>query len=247
MAITNFSLILMTYLYISREKIELQSEYKNLLFFVSGFFAALTDQKISIFIIAIGIREFLISKGNLFNKFMASISDRIVQGAIISTIFFWTYGFTVNSRAFLEDHITYHIAHRFSLDDIRFAHSKILWYPSIIELWKEFNNHLGFPFLLISIPLTLYTIRYIKEEKSILGLWFLAGSFLFSVTDWRQTKHLMHVIPPLVISTLIFTSKSKLWLRVIYLLIFIFLIYNNTEMILKLSKDFTTISPTPIW
>jgi len=247
MAITNFSLLMMAYLYVYKEEVKIQSNYKEMLLFLSGTFGALTDQKIAIFIIALAIREFFNEKGNLWNRIRTSLSDKIIQGSIFGTMIFWVYGLIVNSRAFLEDHITYHIAYRFSLDDIRFTHSKTLWYPSIIELWKEFNNHLGFPFLLISIPLTIYTLRNIKDRRSILGLWFLIGSFLFSITDWRQTKHLMHIIPPLIISNLTFVGRTKLWLKIIFLLIFAFLIYNNVEAILKLSKDFTTISPTPIW
>jgi len=246
-AITNFSLSIMAYFYICKEKIKINSEWKVALIFLSGFVGALTDQKIVILVIAVVIREFFNKNGNIWDKLRAPFSDRIIQGYISGTMLFWAYGFLVSPKAFFKDHITNHIAKRFSLEDVRFVHSKTIWYPSIVELWKEFNNHLGFPFLLVSIPLTIYTLRNIKDRKSILGVWFLTGAILFSITDWRQTKHLMLIILPLIISTLLFISRTKFWLKMIFLLIFTFLIYNNIEVIIKLSKDFTAISPTPIW
>ena len=246
-AITNFSLLIMAYLYIYKDNLEIHLKYKQAILFIAGLFGALTDQKTVIFIIAVGIRELLSENISIWNRLKRSLSEKIIQGYVFGTMFFWLYGFIVNKRAFVEDHITYHIANRFSLDDVRLAPSKIISYPSIIELWKEFNNHLGFPFLIIAIPLTIYTIKSIKNRKSILGLWFSVGAVLFSITDWRQTKHLMHILPPLVISTLIFISGKNLWLKTVFIIIFAFLVYNNIGVILKLSKDFSTISPTPIW
>jgi len=73
----------------------------------------------------------------------------------------------------------------------------------------------------------IYTIKNIRDRKSVLGLWFSVGAVLFSITDWRQTKHLMHILPPLVISTLIFVSGRKLWMKTIFIIIFVFLLFNN--------------------
>ena len=253
MAVTIFFLLIMTYLYMHNNVNENQRKLFDILLFLSGLFGAFTNQKTVIFAMAVALMRIFNEKGNIFTKLTSPLSDKIIQGFFLGTMIFWLYGLWVNPRAFYEDQITYHLAQRFSLDDIQLTssqilnHSKKFAYPSITEVWKEFSNHLGFPFLLIATPLTIYSLSRIKEKKAVLGLWFCVGGILFSLTDWRQTKHLMLIIPPLIISTLIFVSKTKLWMRLIFLIIFVFLIYNNIQIIIKLTKDFTTVSPTPIW
>lgn len=253
MAVDTFCLLIMIYLYMHNNVNEKQGKLFEVLLFLSGCFAALMDQKMVIFILAVALMRILNERGNLFAKLTSPLYDRMIQGFILGILIFWTYGFLVNPKAFIEDQITYHLVQRFSLNDVRVTSSQIvndaknLEYPSIVGLWKEFGDHLGFPFLIVALPLTIYSIFKINEKKAILGLWFIIGGIIFSLTDWRQTKHLMLIILPLIIATLIFVSRTRLWIRSIFLIIFAFLIFNNIHIIIKLTKDFTTVSPTPIW
>jgi len=253
MAVDTFCLLIMIYLYMHNNVNQNQGKLFEVLLFLSGCFAALIDQKTVVFIMAVALMRIFNERGNLFAKLTSPLYDRMIQGFILGILIFWLYGFLVNPRAFIEDQITYHLVQRFSLNDVRMTSSQIvndvknLEYPSIAGLWKEFSNHLGFPFLIVAMPLTVYSIFKINEKKAVLGLWFLSGGILFSLTDWRQTKHLMLIILPLIIATLIFVSRTRLWIRSIFFIIFAFVIFNNIHIIIKLTKDFTAVSPTPIW
>jgi hypothetical protein len=247
MAIENFSLLIISYLFFFKDRFEYNWNYSNILFLLSGVFGGLVSQKILIVVIAMVIWDFTCHDGTFFEKARASLNNRIVQGVLLGTILFWGYGFLVDSRAFIEDYIKQHFVYRFRLDDVRFTFSNKIWYPSITDLWKEFCGHLGFPFLFVALPLTVFTLFRIKRKESFFGLWFMAGAVLFSITDWRQTKHLMIIILPLIIAMIIYISKSRQWVKIVFFFMLVFLVQNNIKVIISLAKDFSTISPSPIW
>jgi len=247
MAIENFSFLMIAYLFFFKDRLEFNKKYNNTLFLMCGIFGGLASQKVLIAVFAMGILDFNCHDGNFWEKIRASLKNRIVQGVILGTILFWGYGFLVDSKVFIEDYLKQHMVYRFRLDDVRFTFSNKIWYPSIVDLWKEFNGHLGFPFLFVALPLTVYTLFHIKRRESFFGLWFVAGAVLFSITDWRQTKHLMLIILPLIIAMIFHISKSRRWVKIAYTGMILFLVYNNISVILKIAGDFSTISPTPIW
>lgn len=247
MAIENFSLVVMAYLYFFKDRLKIDENYKNALFFLSGVFGGFASQKMAIIVMAMVINNFITVDGNLWVKFKGSLNNRIIQGVIVGTVLLGGYGFLIDSRTFIDDYLRTHIADRFRLDDVRFTHSSSIWYPSIIELWKEFSRHLGFPFLFVAVPLSVYSLSRIKSNESFFGLWFMAGAVAFSMTDWRQTKHLMLIILPLIIFMILFISRSQQWVKIVFFIMLIFLVYNNIEIIISIANDFSTISPTPIW
>ena len=247
MAIENFFLLMITYLYFFKDRLEPNGKYNNALFLLSGLFGGFASQKMLIVVIAMVILDFTCHDGTFFEKVRASLKNRIVQGVIFGTLFFWGYGFLVDSKVFIEDYLKQHMAYRFRLNDVRFTFSNKIWYPSISDLWKEFCGNLGFPFLFVALPLTIYTLFRIKRKESFFGLWFMAGAVLFSITDWRQTKHLMLIILPLIIAMILHVSKSRQWVKIAFTVMLLFLVYNNITVILKIAEDFSTISPTPIW
>jgi hypothetical protein len=247
MAIENFTLLVIAYLYFFKDKLKIDETYKNVLFLLSGVFGAFASQKIVIVVIAMAIYDFISHEGNLWAKVRSALNNKIIQGVILGTILFCGYGFLVDSRVLIDDYLKGHIAARFLLNDVRFTHSSAIWYPSIIELWKEFNRHLGIPFLLVAVPLSIYTLFRIKSKESFFGLWFIAGAIAFSITDWRQTKHLMLIILPLIIFMILFVSRSQQWVKVVFCIMLIFLVFNNIEVIINIANDFSTISPTPMW
>ena len=247
MAIENFSLLVIAYLFFFKDRFKSDEKYNNAVFFLSGLFGGFASQKTLILVIAMAIHDFTFQDGNFYEKVRASLKNRIVQGVILGTILFWGYGLLLDSKGFIEDYLKQHMVYRFRLDDVRFTFSDKIWYPSIPDLWKEFSGHLGFPFLFVSVPLTVYTLFRIRRRESFFGLWFLAGAVLFSITDWRQTKHLMLIILPLIIAMILHISKSRPWVKIAFTGMLLFLVYHNITVILKIAEDFTTISPTPIW
>lgn len=247
MAIENFSTLMIAYLFFFKERFQSNNYCNATLFLFSGLFGGFASQKILIVVIAMVIWDFTGHDGTFWEKARASLKNRIVQGILLGTILFWGYGFLVDSRTFIEDYLKQHAVYRFRLDDVRFTFSNKIWYPSIGDLWKEFCGHLGFPFLFVALPITVYTLFRIKLRESFFGLWFMVGAVLFSITDWRQTKHLMIIILPLIIAMIIYISKSRQWVRIVFFFIFVFLVQNNLRVIISLAKDFSTVSPSPIW
>lgn len=247
MAVENFSLLMIAYFYYFKDRYESDEKYKNTLFLSSGLFGGFASQKILIAVITMGVMDFACKGGNFHEKIRAVFKNKIVQGVLLGTFLFWGYGFLVDSRVFIGDYLKQHMANRFSLDDVRFTFSSRIWYPSIPDLWKEYYRSLGFPFFFVALPFTVYTLFRIKCRESFFGLWFMTGAVLFSLTDWRQTKHLMLILLPLIIPMILYISKSRQYIKVFFAVMFLFLVYSNVIVILKIAKDFSTISPTPIW
>ena len=93
-----------------------------------------------------------------------------------------------------------HIAHRFLLNDIRLISDPGRYAPSIPAMWGEFAAHTGY--LLLPVALLGFVVwawrGQQRETSAVLLVWFLTGAVLYSLTDWRQTKHLMNQLAPLV-------------------------------------------------
>jgi hypothetical protein len=121
-------------------------------------------------------------------------------GFTLATFAWWAYGFVVDAPGFVRDHLRMHIAHRILLNDVRLAHDADRYAPSIPELWGELGRHTGTVFLVVAavgIALWLFT-RGRDDRRAVLAAWCVCGSVLFSLTDWRQSKHLMNEVAPMV-------------------------------------------------
>jgi hypothetical protein len=83
---------------------------------------------------------------------------------------------------------------------VRLAHDVSLWYPSIPELWREFAAHTGWTLVPIGIAAAVMALwRRTSATGIVLALWFVSVAVAFSLTDWRQTKHLMNGLAPMVV------------------------------------------------
>jgi hypothetical protein len=247
MAIENFLVLVIIYFYYFNDSIRIDGVYRNALFFTSGIIGGFASQKIAIVVIAMTISDIIRHDGGFWAKIRAPLNNRIIQGAILGTILFSVYGFLVDSTVFIDDFLKMHMIDRFRLNDVRFTYSDGIYYPSILDLWKEFSQHLGFPFLFVAVPLSVYTLFHIKNRESIFGLLFLVGAVAFSITDWRQTKHLMLIVIPMIISVVFFVCKSKPVVKYVFFTMLIFLFYNNVKVVISISRNFWAISPSPGW
>jgi hypothetical protein len=217
--------------------------------FSAGVFMALLNHKTVILPAALLLRESIISfktgkTGNIFK-------NPAVWGFFSGTLAFWAYGLLVNAGEFIRDHLRYHI-----LD--RITHAVDLGYygyPSAGRLWLEFNYSTGFVFLLAAVPSALYLLKDFRKKGSLLPLWFLTGAVAFSLVDWRQTKHLMLVLLPLLLAAVAFaagsTRKEKpLRARLAgyaaaAALVFVFA--RNIWVLCRLSADFNFLKLTGGW
>lgn len=116
------------------------------------------------------------------------------------TFLWWSYAAILDTPTFIQDHLRMHIAHRFLLNDIRLISDPGRYAPSIPAMWGEFAAHTGY--LLLPVALLGFVVwawrGQQRETSAVLLVWFLTGAVLYSLTDWRQTKHLMNQLAPLV-------------------------------------------------
>jgi hypothetical protein len=246
MAIDNFILLIMAYLSITHTK-ESKGPHLNYLFVLSGCFAALADQKTLIFPLAL-LCTIMIERGTgIIGRLKSAFSHPLIVGFAIGIAIYFAYGIWVDAKTFIDDQVMWHFIDRFRLGDIRMTHSSEIWYPSIMEVWREFGHNLGYYFLFIGAITAIYSLKNKQDKISLLGYWFLIGAVLFSLTDWRQTRHFMLIIPPMIICTLLFLDKMESRIKYPLIGLLALTIIRNTWVILKLAEDFETIKPTPIW
>ena len=134
----------------------------------------------------------------------------LVAGFGGGTILWWTYGFWVDAPVFIADHLRKHIAHRVLLNDLRMVHDTVHHYaPSIPEVWREFLAHTGYAVPVIGLGAAIAALwRRIDERSVLLALWGLSGALAYSLVDWRQTKHLMNGLLPLLALSVALAVRS---------------------------------------
>jgi hypothetical protein len=244
--IDNFILLIMAYLSITHAT-ENKRHHLNYLFVLSGCFAALADQKTLIFPLAL-LCTIMIERGTgIIGRLKSAFSHPLILLFSIGIAIYFAYGIWVDAKTFIDDQVMWHFIDRFRLGDIRMTHSSEIWYPSIMEVWREFGHNLGYYFLFIGAITAIYSLKNKQDKISLLGYWFLIGAVLFSLTDWRQTRHFMLIIPPMIICTLLFLDKMESRIKYPLIGLLALTIIRNTWVILKLAEDFETIKPTPIW
>ena len=135
-------------------------------------------------------------------------------GFTAATLAWWGYGLATDRHAFVEDHLRKHVIHRALMDDIRLGSSQERYAPGIGTLWREFSDHTGWfllPVGLCGIVVWLRRRPARGDAPAVLAVWALSIAVVFSVTDWRQTKHLMNALAPWVAAAVVFawTARSR--------------------------------------
>jgi len=183
---------------------------------VGGAFAALVDHKTVVLILAVTLvaaLQFLWDSVRLgsprsLSRLVSIVDKKTIAlgvGFSLATFAWWGYGLLVDSATFVRDHLRMHIAHRFLLNDIRLAHDSTRYAPSMMELWAELAAHTGYLFVPVAVVgIGLWIARRKRLDMvAVLAAWFLVGSVLYTLTDWRQTKHMMNQVAPAVAAAVV--------------------------------------------
>jgi len=181
-----------------------------------GAFAALVDHKTVVLILAVAAvatLQFLWDAARLgpprtLSRLVSIVDKKAIAvgaGFSLATFTWWGYGLVVDSATFVRDHLRMHIAHRFLLNDIRVAHDSTRYAPSMMELWAELAAHTGYLFVPVAlVGIGLWVARRKRLDMvAVLAAWFLVGSVLYTLTDWRQTKHMMNQVAPAVAAAVV--------------------------------------------
>jgi hypothetical protein len=182
------------------------------------------------------------------------LADRpdIIAGFLIVTGFaagwatFALYGLLVAPGDFIADHLNEHVWSRIK----GAAHVKILGgplYPSVVALWRQFADHTGW---LLVPPMLLGFWRASqrwREADGMLMIWILVGAIGFSLIDWRQTKHLAHLLPALVTLGAVYWASLQGRLQWLLTALISVAVAWNVWRIGQLMNDFYYLLPRPDW
>ncbi len=159
------------------------------------------------------------------------------------------YGSAVAIRAFYYDHVRAHLMDRFRFQSVNLIKEEEGgWvYPSIVSLWAEFSDHAGWGIAVVGFVAVAWALTKLEKADGFLALWFVLGAVGFSLTDWRQTKHLALLIPPLVVLMAVMLARVNKTLRLLLIGAIAATIAWNCWRIGLLVQDFETIKPRPIW
>lgn len=191
-SITLFCAIILIYFYLNNQRKML---------FLAAFFSALANHKLLIVVVAIALAEII--RGKFLKK--DSNAWIIILGFLGGEALFSAYGLSIHAQSFVQDHFYYHFINRiFHISDLGYG-----GYPDTSQLWISFFTKLN-PFLTLCFLVSLFlsVMLFLKDAAVVLPLYFIIGGVIFSVVDWRSTKHLMLVVPALV--SMFFAVSSRI-------------------------------------
>jgi hypothetical protein len=180
-AISNFFLISIVYFWLDNRRRRLS--------FFCGFFSGLTEHKLILGPLAI-------LSSSLFTKGKKDITKSLIFGLLAGIALFWLYGlFFVDTGTFLRDHFQHHLINRIlHISDLGYAH-----YPTFLEYWRRFAVNAGWQIFIVGL-IGLSALLFSNKDKrlNIFPHWFFLGAIIFSVVDWRDTKHLILIAMPIM-------------------------------------------------
>ena len=257
--LTNFFLLIIAYLFLCFSEEERKEKGLRFPLFLASVLLALTNHKGLLIIPALLLYQFLKSvfTPSLNSPFKAisewmrsALASRIVLGAITGTVIFWAYGCSIDYENFYKDHIKYDFIDRYHKDGLRLTSAGGRYldrYLTVPGVWKEFNRNTGIAFLPLAFFSIFYLGRRIRKKEAFLFFWFLVGAVGFSIADWKQTKHFMLILLPLLVSTMIFIHERGKTGRLILLAVITFIVIVNVLTIYHMSQDFSYLTVTPEW
>jgi hypothetical protein len=223
--------------------------------FASAFLAGWTDQKGILVPLAApvhaGLRALIdLGPAKIFTRawtrkdVLAAIA--VTGGFFAGWAVYVAFGLSVAPSDFVRDHIQAHIVERMQLDSVEIRQVES-WYPSILKLWREFADHTGWFLSLAAIPAGIYALRRVREGEGFLLIWAVIGAVGFSLVDWRQTKHLAHILPAIIMMTAVYWASLSGRLRMAMAALLVVAFTWNTARTGMQMADFEFIKPSPTW
>jgi hypothetical protein len=167
-------------------------------------------------------------------------------GALLALAAYVLFGLAVDRDSFVYDFLQEHVARRLVPSDVRLAHDPSHWYPSIPELWREFAARYGAGFLLLTAAASARGLRSPRPAVRAAAASVLLGAAVFSLTDWRQTKHLSLLVAPALVTLADLPPRTPVWRRAA-LCVCLLLCALNLWTVWPLLGDFTALRPSTTW
>jgi hypothetical protein len=217
---------------------------------VTGALAALADHKLVLLPAAMALHDVVTSRSSPTPRDLRLPLNPVVIGFGLGTILFWVLGFTIAPAAFLEDHFHHHL-----LDRVIHENPLEYWgYPSALGLWQEFSRHTGYVLLPVGLLLMIHDLVRTPiqlahgrlPQRGLWVLWMLLTAVVFTVVDWRMTKHLVPILFPIHLG-LVPTAGARPWRTTVPTLTLLFLVAYNAWVLASLMQDFAGFRVTPDW
>jgi hypothetical protein len=208
--------------------------------FLAGGLAALADHKL--IVLPFTMAMVLACNPPLRMRRSDFVRHPICWGFAAGVVVFLGWGLSINVEAFWQDHVRTHL-----LD--RVIHNNPLGYggyPSVSGLWLEFLRHTGYLLLPMLAIAAIIGLRNPTTLSTICLSWFLLNGVVFSIVDWRMTKHLMPslIVFPLVVSQ---AARGNTVLARCFVAAALLIICWNVWMIAGIVLDFRSFQPHPAW
>jgi hypothetical protein len=213
-----------------------------------GVFAALVDHKLVVLPFVLGALA-MVRPHDRRQGWRARVHP-IALGFVAGTALFWLWGLAVAPASFISDHLRGHLLDRV-LHRNPFGYEG---YPTVMGLWREFNSHTGH--VLVPAALVFLAVDWWRARASRMAthtppwgvwvLWMIVTAVVFSVIDWRMTKHLVLLVVPLVLALAPPRAASR-WRVFASVAVVVALLAFNIHTVVGLADNFQSVVVTPLW
>ena len=180
-------------------------------------------------------------------RLRAALVHPAVIGFALGTMVFWAFGLWTNATAFVQDHVRHHVLDRIAHDNpLGYA-----GYPSAAALWSEFVAHTGYLLVPAGLAFLIVDLRARGRAASVMrrGTWLiyiLVTAVVFTIVDWRMTKHLALIIMPLVLAVVPDRSAPRWRIAAAVVCLGLVALFQARDVI-ALARDFSSFVVTPQW
>jgi hypothetical protein len=187
----------------------------------------------------------------LYHKtnFKKIVLNKTLVGFLIGMLLLYAYGFLIHPQSLLEDQFQRHgidrLLHQNPLPGMK--------YLSVGGLWSLFAFNYGAFFIVLFLFSAVLLIRNRRLFPRELVLLFLvvATALVFSLVDWRMTKHLDLMVPAMML-VIACGFRDRWWqiygkYRGAVLSVMALILANNIWIIAKLAQDFKWLKMIPMW
>lgn len=217
----------------------------RLLWWASAFGAFAKGKQLVVVPLAIAVWAGLQSRSASWPQRLRTMATHpAALGWVAGTSLLVAYGLWVHPAAFWRDYLMTHGVHRL----LHIGTSQE--YPEILGLWRQFHQVHGALFLPLAMIGTTWWLRRSWQDRRAEGaiaLWVVVGAVIFSLIDWRQTKHLMTIVPAMVMAIMSWTSSQRGWRRRLLLGALALLITHNLWRLAASGGDLLSLHPTGDW
>lgn len=163
-------------------------------------------------------------------------------GALAGLLLFAAWALGSDRATFLHEFVREHVVRRFALAGVR----ETGFYPSAGELWAEFARAHGLAFTLVAGLAALRGLSSERPAARAAAVATLLGAVAFSVTDWRQTKHLALLVPLAAVAGADAWPRGGSGRRRAVLLV-LALLALNLAAAARLVARFESLRPSTLW